>query len=337
MDELETSGATEVVAEESTTTPATQEVEKSEPAQDNSIRANLEREMQRERDESGRFAKKQEQKASDQSDTITKQTEPAQPIIPLPVSWSADKKELFKTLPRDLQEYILQRDKETTTKIGQASERAARYEKWEPIEKEVGTVLADKLKRMGLSPHDAVKALVNAQAEMDRNPLPTLQKIARSYGLLPGGNPQQSAVTPELAALRQEFQQIKSDIQQQKSAQVEAQLKTLESTVAEWSKGKEHYDLVWESMGHYLPLFAGKMSHAEALDKAYAHAIHDRPEISQALAQKAEATKIQEAKAKADKARRAGSSLPSSSSNSTTQLPKSDRRGMLAALFDEKI
>ena len=97
------------------------------------------------RDARGRFAKAEEEsEASDaeatdaapdesqpsgEDDQGEAEPEDAPPPIEPPLSWSADKKEAFRALPRDVQEYIATRERERDTEIRRGQNEIAEQRK----------------------------------------------------------------------------------------------------------------------------------------------------------------------------------------------------------------
>lgn len=306
---------------------------------DNSIRAQIERAF--ERDEKGRFKPGTTPKqVSDQS--AVKAAEPARPAIQLPKSWSADQAERFSALPPELQEYLTKRESEREAFLNQKSERASRYDRWEPIERELSQ-LAPQLRAMGIEPNQAFVPLLKAQMELASNPVQALQKIAKSYGISLGQiQAPQGQYDPSIrAAINQEIAPIRDFLQQQAAAQTESQLRGIQAEISKFSEGKEHWDKVSRHMLSLIPAIqaeGGNLSNAQILDRAYNAAVALSPEVKAIEAQKAEAKRVEEAKAKVAQARKAGASISSSASSQSTapQFGK-DLRSTLEAAFDGKL
>ena len=227
----------------------TEPVEAEQPQED-SLRATLEAAVQqhegegeepqeapassRVRDEKGRFASSsQTTQVSDQAPQV-EASEAHEPIAP-PYSWSADNKELFGKLPREIQDYLSKREQERESFVGRkAQEVSAVREKYAPVERIV-TQYGDTFKRANIDPYQGLESLVLAQQYLDKDPLGALRLMAQSYGLdlsqlangtaqtetaQPQAYPQMHYLTNELDTIRGKLAAIEQDkvAQQQRAA-----------------------------------------------------------------------------------------------------------------------
>lgn len=204
---------------------AVKEHEESEPQETPSPRA---------RDERGRFASTSSQpQVSDQA-SRTEASEASEPIAP-PYSWSADNKELFAKLPREMQDYVIKREQERESFVGRkAQEVSAVREKYAPVERIV-TQYGDTFKKANLDPYQGIESLVLAQQYLDKDPVGALRLMAQSYGLdlsqlasgaestqaaQPQAYPQMHYLTNELETIRGKLAAIEHEkvAQQQRAA-----------------------------------------------------------------------------------------------------------------------
>jgi hypothetical protein len=188
---------------------AVQEHEDSEPESTSSSRA---------RDERGRFASSSQNQVSDQAPQV-EASEAAKPIAP-PYSWSADNKELFGKLPREMQEYLSKREQERESFVGRkAQEVSAVRERYAPVERIV-TQYSDTFKRVNMDPYQGLESLVLAQQYLDQDPVGALRLMAQSYGLdlsqLANGaestQPAQSQAYPQMHYLTNELETIRGKL-----------------------------------------------------------------------------------------------------------------------------
>ena len=199
---------------------AVQEHEESEPAEASSSRA---------RDERGRFTSSSSQpQVSDQAPQM-EASEAVKPIAP-PYSWSADNKELFSKLPREMQEYLSKREQERESFVGRkAQEVSAVKERFAPVERIV-TQYGDTFKKANIDPYQGLESLVLAQQYLDQDPVGALRLMAQSYGLdlsqLANGadntQPAQQQAYPQMHYLTNELENIRGKlaaIEQEKIAQ----------------------------------------------------------------------------------------------------------------------
>lgn len=200
---------------------AVKEHEESEP---------LEAPSSRSRDERGRFASSSSQttQVSDQAPQV-EASEASKPIAP-PYSWSAENKELFSKLPREMQDYLSKREQERESFVGRkAQEVSAVREKYAPVERIV-TQYGDTFKRANIDPYQGIESLVLAQQYLDKDPVGALRLMAQSYGLdlsqLANGTEQtetaQPQAYPQMHYLTNELDNIRGKlaaIEQEKMAQ----------------------------------------------------------------------------------------------------------------------
>lgn len=339
MDGIETNPAES--AEGGTSVPDVSGVDDAKTEAPATLRAQIERAF--ERDEKGRFsAATTGKQISDQAAVSGVKAEAKLAPIPLPKSWSADQKARFDALPRELQEYLAKRESDRESFLGQKSARAARYDRWEPVEQQLSQY-APTLRAMGIDPINAIPQLLNAQIELARDPARALAKIAQSYGIKLGQIQQpQGGFDPSIRALiQQELAPIRETFQQQQAAQTERQIQSNLSEVNKFAEGKEHWEKVSPRMVGLIPAIQAEfpnLSNSEVLDRAYAAAVALTPEIANIEAQKAEAKRIEDAKAKANQARKAGASISSANqSQSTSYRPGQSLRDTLEAAWEGKI
>jgi hypothetical protein len=130
------------------------------------------------------------------------------------------------------------------------------------------------------------------------------QKIARDYGVPLEGlqNYQAPYVDPQVQALQQQLAQVTGYIQNQRTAQEQAEMQRLNNQIADFSKGKEHFDSLREDMAALLQ--AGR---ATTLDQAYEMASWANPTTRTAIIAKQQSDAAAEAKQKAQAAKKAAS------------------------------
>lgn len=253
--------------------------------------------------ENGRFvAKNPTEQAADAPPVTevadqTAQTPPeqAKPAIEAPVSWTAEKKAEWASLPPTLQDYIAQRDKESHEAISRAGQQIKAFE---PIGKVIEQ-FAHVFQKSGLQPHDGIARMMAVNEMLEQNAPAAIREIAKAYGVNLSGDAEQNA-TPEsqrIAELEARLAKTESHLTAQQRQQVNAENATLAREIADFAKDKPHFESVRKVM-------AGLMSSgaAETMQDAYDKAIHADPTIRQSL--QVEAQAAAEAKRKADEAER---------------------------------
>jgi hypothetical protein len=223
-----------------------------------------------------------------------KAPEPATPAIEVPISWSAEMKAKWASLPPDAQSYIVQRDKETQQAISRIGnekkgleERVASYQ---PIDQLIDKH-RDEFSRRGVAPAQAFETLLNAQRSLDENPLLGLVQIGLTYGIdLRQFLPQQvqsqiAAPAPEVVQLKNTVSRLESYLTEHqrsqeaaKQAEFQQTENALRSEIETFSKDKPHFEAVKAHMSALLTSGA-----ADTLQKAYDQAVWAIPEIRERI------------------------------------------------------
>jgi hypothetical protein len=228
--------------------------------------------------------------------TAEKAIEQAQPAIDAPISWTAEQKAKFASLPPDTQAYIAQRDKESHDAITRAGQQIKAFE---PI----GQVIEQfrhVFQKNGLQPHDGIARMMAVNEMLETNPQAAIAQIARAYGVnLQGATDEQNASpdNPRIAELEARLARQESHLTAQLREKQEAESAALAREIADFAKDKPHFESVRKVM-------AGLMNSgaAETMQDAYDKAIYADPTIRQSL--QVEAQTAAEEKRKAEEAKR---------------------------------
>jgi hypothetical protein len=288
------SAANETVVAE---TPVVETVEAPAPSIDEDLRSVWDKHNPA-RDETGKFLSKNppaetpaEPNADRTAETVIEQAKPA---IDAPISWSAEQKAKFSTLPPDLQGYIAQRDKESHDAITRAGQQIKAFE---PIG-EVIKQYSDSFQRNGLQPHDAFARMMEVERMLDRNPRAAIEQIAKAYGVDLGQNEQPATPeSAELAELRAKVATFESKLTEQERARENEVQTKLSREIADFAKDKPHFEAVRHIMAGLMQSGA-----AETMQDAYEKATYADPIIRQSIL--ADQHKAEEAKRKEEEAKR---------------------------------
>ena len=254
--------------------------------------------------ENGRFvAKNPTESAVDPAAPVTEvadqtaQTalEQAKPVIDAPISWSAEQKAKWATLPPDTREYIAQRDKESHDAISRAGQQIKAFE---PI-REVIERFGESFQRNGLQPHEGIARMMAVEKMLEQNAPAAIKEIARAYGVNLQGESEQTA-TPEsqrVAELEARLAKTESHLTAQARQQMTAENNALAREIADFAKDKPHFESVRKVMAGLMTSGA-----AETMQDAYDKAIYSDPTIRQSL--QVDAQKAAEDKRKAEEATR---------------------------------
>jgi hypothetical protein len=218
------------------------------------------------------------------------------PAIAAPISWTAEQKAKWASLPPDTQAYIAQRDKESHEAISRAGQQIKAFEPIGKVIEQYGHVFA----KNGLQPHDGIARMMAVNEMLETNPRAAIAEIAKAYGVnLQGTSDEQNATpeSPRIAELEARLARQEAHLTAQMRQRQEAEANELAREIADFAKDKPHFESVRKVM-------AGLMNSgaAETMQDAYDRAIYADPTIRQSLQVEAQ-TKAEEQR-KAEEAKR---------------------------------
>lgn len=253
--------------------------------------------------ENGRFVAKNPTEQAAEAPPVTENAvqtaettqEQAKPAIDAPVSWTAEQKAKWASLPPDTQAYIAQRDKESFEAISRAGNQIKAFE---PIGKVIEQ-FTHVFQKNGLQPHEGIARMMAVNEMLEANPETAIREIAKAYGVNLSGEtaPNASPENARVADLEAKLAKVESHLTAQQRQQLQAENNALAREIADFAKDKPHFESVRKVM-------AGLMSSgaAETMQDAYDKAIHADPTIRQSL--QVEEQKAAEEKRKAEEAKR---------------------------------
>jgi hypothetical protein len=301
----------------------------------------------RSRDERGRFAAQKQISDQATQDEGSEAVE-EQPIAP-PYSWSAEHKEQFAQLPRQMQEYLTRREQERESFIGRKSQEVKSIQdRFAPVDRLIQKY-GETFQRANVDPVQGIESLILAQQYLDRDPVGALKLMAQSYGLdlsqLAGGAEQSSnsQAYPQMHYLTNELQNIRGKLaalEQEKMAQQQRHaIGEVESFANEVDKtGKLVRPFmadVHDQMMEEIPLIRARnpeLSGRQILQTAYETACWKNPNVRGRLIEQQQQPQMQAARVQ--QARLAGSSVrgaPGASALASTN-GSSVRDALLAAM-----
>jgi hypothetical protein len=228
-----------------------------------------------------------------------------------PNSWTAPMKEVFPTLPANVQAYISQRETDLNKKLTAQDEDRNFGKRIKEITAPYSAIMTAE----GAQPEEAFKSFLNTAYILRTGNAQTkaqaLRTIARQYNVDLGAPLQQGLPQhPEIAELRATVQELQRGRQaeiQQRQSQEESQVRgQVEAFSA--ADGHEHFEQV-------KPLMATLLRDGQAADlqDAYDKAIWATPEIRSTLTaagiQAAQQKRVSSTQAQADAAKRAAVSV----------------------------
>ena len=272
------------------------------------------------------------------------------PLEPL-AKWSAEDKERFASLPREAQEFLLDREKsrdaDHTRKTQDIADQRKRYDALAPVLDPI----RQEAQAAGQTEAQALASLYGAHRALQTNPREALKRIARSYGIdglqFEGAAPDPATsefddpLKTEVAALKEKVEGFENQTRQQKEAAQNARLAEVNGQIADFASATDesgapkypHYEKLRPAMAGLFN--AGTV---ETLEDAYEKAGWADPEVrAEWLKAKADdEAKAREAKRKEDaaKAKKAGRNVkPKSPATERKEKLTLDER--IEAAFDE--
>lgn len=274
------------------------------------------------------------------------------PEIPAPISWTAEKRQAFATLPKDIQQYVVEREKESQRLISQKSEE---YDRTIRHTKEVVSALEpyrQNFARRGISEGQAIQHLLQANDFLERNPEEAIRKLAELNGIDLGELAQQSdSVDPQIQHLKRELDELKGVYTQQQQQSEQQYLQQLDSYVQSFEaatdeEGNKRFPFVSDPA--FESLMATEVTRLKQvnphtplnhlLTTAYENTVWLHPELREQEIKKRsginEARRISEEKNRAAEARKRAVSVTGSPSGAAKPLSTGSLRGDLEAAFD---
>lgn len=276
-----------------------------------------------------------EAEAEEQPESEVQESE-SEPLEPLE-TWSEERKEYFKTLDRQAQEFLLERHKEFeadyTKKSQELAEQRKKFEKLDEVLKPYDEVLRQR--GIDIAPH--VANALQYYFAYQQDPVSTVRNLIQSQGLTQDQIfEDDSDVDPTTRALRERLDKTERELAELKrqptpdQSQAQRELESFKSATDEQGNPKHPY---FEQVKH---LMAPLVNEGKSLEDAYDQVVWSLPEFrkSQLEAERKKAQKEAEAKRaeKAKKAKSASEVMPSSDVDKSTG--KTDFSGWDKALHE---
>lgn len=225
-----------------------------------------------------------------------------------PSSWRKEAQAEFAKLSPLVKDEILRREDSIHKGIEQYKGAAQRGQAFD----EAAQPYTSLLQQLGVQPQEAFKALLNAESQL-RNGSPAQKaqmtlKLISDYGIdrdavlqaLQGG--EQPQVDPAYQQLHQKVQSLESQQAERERTDRARESEALNSEIARFSQGKEHFEAVRDDMAALIQV--GK---AKTLDEAYQKAIRLNDDVWKAEQAKQRAADQTELAKRAKEAKRSAS------------------------------
>lgn len=306
------------------------------------------KERERERDETGKFRKSDKAPSEEKQSKPLKvkaakepvqDSQPKEPEITPPDALSATLKAKWKELPPEVRQEFSKREQEFHRELTKHDEER---QFGRQVDKIITPYMA-QIKAEGATAPQAIESLLN-MAHLLRVGTPQqkselLLRTAQVYGvdLRQALQQPQAQVNPQLQAIQQELQNVKAQLDQEKVVKKQTEDQSIQQQIKTFSAepGHEHFEAV---KAHMASLLRGGL--AKDLQDAYDQAVHANPQTRSTLIQQQVKTeqekRLAEQKARAEAARKAGSSLrgaPGIAATKNGKVVQPDLRSELRAQF----
>lgn len=307
--------------------------------------------FERTRDEAGRFAKAEEVPPEpegvqvDDAQVIGEpepaKVEPVKDEDPFPQSWKQDYKKHWSTLPKEVKDYIRQHEADTRKAMTAQDEDRLLGKNYRGVHQALQPYMP-MIQAEGGTAETAINALLN-QAYVLRHGSPEQKKqlilsAIKTYGIdITEPTSSQGWVDPQVAELQKQLSELRDWRQQYEQSVQMNEKASIEGQIAAFGADPKHVHFGNPKVQALMGTLLANNS-ASSMEDAYEQAIWAVPELrstlqAEQLAQ-AEAKRVEDAKAKANAARRASGSVRGTSSG--VQLPaqsKGSLRDDLKAAF----
>jgi len=274
-----------------------------------------------------------EEQPEDSTDEITEEeTEEFDDLEPLK-HWHKEDKEVFKTLPREAQEFLLRRDKEFQSSATRKQMEVS------DIKRALDPVRNDLVKH-GIAEADAIRRLVGAHVRLTENPRESIMWLMQQYGVNPSdilGNVEGGSESSDNAAMR-EIQDLKKRLKEYEERTQQERFSTVSQQIAEFEKSNEFFKQVEPEMATIARSFTMRGEPAPPLEELYEKACWMNESVRQELLARKEKEKLSKRSAQdkenISKAKRAAKSRVQPSRRTSTTAKEGEKRSLLDDLSE---
>jgi hypothetical protein len=263
--------------------------------------------------------------------------------VTAPQHWPEEHRQTFSSLPKEQQDFVLSRVKETEADYTRKTQSIAEQRKSYEALDQVLQPYQQQFAQSGITTAEAVARLLNAHNALSQRPKETLQKLALQYGVNLTGDEEDFA-DPQIIEQDGRFQKTEQAVNQLSGTIGEMQQQQLQAQVDAFEQSRNddgtlkhpHFTQVREQMGR---LMAADQS--LTMEKAYADAVWTVPDVRQTLLEETKQKTARESlqkqnragKEKAVKAEKASKTVSPSSDNIPSDLSDLPLREHLAATY----
>ena len=216
--------------------------------------------------------------------------------------WRPEDREMFKTLPEEAKEFLIDRDKRFQRSVTRGQEDVADIRKaLEPVRQE--------LVKHGVSEGDAVRRLIGAHIRLKDDPANTILELMSSYdidiGDLTGENGEGEKTGPSDSAVKREVQELREEMRRDRETRQAGAADKFATEVEEFKVDHEFFDDVREEMTAIAWSYSNRKLPSPPLADLYEKACWQDPVIRKKMIAREGRSDSEKGKAEAKKAKRA--------------------------------
>lgn len=251
--------------------------------------------------------------------------------------WHKEDREVFKTLPKDAQEFLLRRDKEFQASATKKQMEVSDIKRaFDPVR--------DELVKSGVSEADAIRRLIGAHVSLMEKPKESIMYLMQQYGINPSdilGTVEGGSESTDDVAMK-EIQDLKRRLKEYEERTEQERISEVGSQIAEFEKSNEFFKQVEPEMA------ALARSHAQAgkpmptLEKLYEDACWMNESVRKELLDRREKEEVkskakrgEENISKAKRAAKARVQPSRKTSGTSTKEVKKSLHDDLSEVFDK--
>lgn len=304
-------------------------------AQEPVLKAPVEVKSGRERDEAGKFAK---EPSLPKNKKDTRETSPVEAPVAMPKSFKSDMVQEWSKLPKPVQEQLAKREEDYHKELTKHDEERVFARNL----REMANPYLPVIKAEGGDITKAFGAFLNTAYQL-RTATPQakgqlLLQLAQQFGAdLRGASQMQTQVNPQLQGLQQQVQSLQHVIEQEKAFKKQQEDDALQSQITAFAADPKypHFEAVRADMAALLRGGIAK-DMPDAYDRAIYANPHTRSTLLTANTDAVNEQRVANQKAKAEAAKKAGSSLrgaPGIAASKNGRIIQPDLRSELRAQF----
>ena len=259
----------------------------------------------------------------DEDDTDEDVLEPLQ-------HWRPEDREMFKTLPEEAKEFLIDRDKRFQRSVTRGQEDVASIKKaLEPVREE--------LVKFGVSDGDAVRRLIGAHMRLREDPVNTMLELMGSYNIdigdLTGENGDGEKTDPSDSAVRREVRELREEVRRDRDTRQASAANKFATEIEEFKGDHEFFDDVREEMTAIAWSYQNRKLDPPPLADLYEKACWQDPVIRKKMIAREGRSDSEKGKADVKKAKRASKSRVRSTPKSAGD-GKTETKTLREALSD---